>query len=81
MLDEGCANKRSLKSASSGPERQERGMFMVFDHPILTSSDEGAAYRHSYVAPPELGLWLGSLTIDITRLRRSGSETIDSVGL
>jgi hypothetical protein len=40
-----------------GPERQRRGMFIVFYHLSLTSS--GATYRQSYVAAPELGLWLG----------------------
>jgi hypothetical protein len=59
-----------------GPERQRRGIFIAFDHPNLASSG-GAAYRHSYVAPPELGTNIIIEAIKI-RLLRSRSETTDN---
>jgi hypothetical protein len=56
-------------------ERQRRGIFIARDHPNLASSG-GAAYRHSYVAPSELGMNIVIKAINI-RLLWSRSETVD----
>jgi hypothetical protein len=59
-----------------GPERQRRGMFIVFDYPNLASSG-GATYSHLYVAPPELAMNIIAKAINI-RLLRSRPETVDN---
>jgi hypothetical protein len=58
-----------------GPERQRRGMFIVFDYSNLASG--GATYKWLYVAPPELAMNIVTKAINI-RLLRSRSETVDN---
>jgi len=65
-----------LETNAFVPERQRRGMFIVFDHPTLASSG-GATYECLSVAPPELAINIVIKAINI-KLLRCRSGTVDN---